>query len=87
MPCPNTSESSPLTIEDIRKAVIDLYCTWDTLVSATFLESTRTMRGLSQEPLEEKAGNNRSLLSAIEAPNVAEAFSLEVFSDIADVLH
>ena len=44
------------------------------------------MRGLSQEKLAEQAGISRSLLSAIEAPSIAKAFSLEVFYDIADAL-
>ena len=44
------------------------------------------MRSLSQEQLAEKAGISRSLLGAIEAPNLAKAFSLEVFYDIADAL-
>lgn len=44
------------------------------------------MRGLSQEKLAEQAGISRSLLSAIEAPSIAKAFSLEVFFDIADAL-
>ena len=46
----------------------------------------RKMRGLSQEKLAEKAGISRSLLSAIEAPGTAKAFSLEVFFDLADAL-
>ena len=37
-------------------------------------------------PLAEKAGVSRSLISAIEAPGLANGFSLEVFFDIADVL-
>ena len=44
------------------------------------------MRGLSQEKLAERAGISRSLLSSIEAPGVAKAFSLEIFYDIADAL-
>lgn len=50
------------------------------------ISTLRRMRGLSQEKLAEKAGISRSLLSTIEAPNVAKAFSLEVFFDIADAL-
>ncbi len=46
----------------------------------------RKMRGLSQEKLAEKAGISRSLLSVIEAPGTAKAFSLEVFFDLADAL-
>ena len=50
------------------------------------ISTLRRMRGMSQEQLAEKAGISRSLLSTIEAPNVAKAFSLEVFYDIADAL-
>lgn len=50
------------------------------------ISTLRKMRGMSQEKLAEKAGISRSLLSTIEAPNVAKAFSLEVFYDIADAL-
>ncbi len=46
----------------------------------------RKMRGLSQEKLAEKTGISRSLLSVIEAPGTAKAFSLEVFFDLADAL-
>ena len=37
-------------------------------------------------PLSEKAGVSRSLISTIEAPGLANVFSLEVFFDIADAL-
>jgi len=50
------------------------------------IKKYRNELGLSQEKLAEKAGISRSLLSAIEAPNIAKAFSLEVFYDIADAL-
>ena len=50
------------------------------------ISTLRRMRGLSQEKLAEKAKISRSLLSAIEAPNITKAFSLEVFYDIADAL-
>ena len=50
------------------------------------ISTLRKMRGLSQEKLADKAGISRSLLSAIEAPNIAKTFSLEVFYDIADAL-
>lgn len=33
-----------------------------------------------------KAGVSRSLISAIEAPGLANGFSLEVFFDLADAL-
>lgn len=50
------------------------------------ISTLRKIKGMSQEKLAEKAGISRSLLSSIEAPNVAKAFSLEVFYDIADAL-
>ncbi len=50
------------------------------------ISTLRKMRGLSQEKLADRAGISRSLLSAIEAPSIAKAFSLEVFYDIADAL-
>ena len=46
----------------------------------------RKLKGMSQEKLAEKAGISRSLLSTIEAPGMANGFSLEVFFDIADAL-
>ena len=39
-----------------------------------------------KEKLAEKAGISRSLVSTIEAPGIANGFSLEVFFDIADAL-
>ena len=50
------------------------------------ISSLRRIRGLSQERLAEKAGVSRSLLSSIEAPNMANGFSLEAFFNIADAL-
>ena len=46
----------------------------------------RKMRGMSQEQLAEKASISRSHLSAIEAPNMVRAFSMEAFFNIADAL-
>ena len=46
----------------------------------------RKQRGMSQEQLAERAGISRSFLSAIEAPNMAQSFSLEIFFNIADAL-
>lgn len=46
----------------------------------------RRIRGLSQEALAEKAGISRSQLSGIEAPNMANNFTLEVLFDLADAL-
>lgn len=46
----------------------------------------RKMRGMSQEQLAEKAGISRSHLSAIEAPNMVRAFSMEAFLNISDAL-
>ena len=50
------------------------------------IAALRKMRGLSQEKLAERAGVSRSLISTIEAPNMAHGFSLDVFFDIADAL-
>lgn len=50
------------------------------------IATLRKLRGLSQEKLAEKAKISRSLVSAIEAPGIANGFSLEVFFDIADAL-
>ena len=50
------------------------------------IAALRKIRGLSQEKLAEKAGISRSLVSAIEAPGIANGFSLEGFFDIADAL-
>lgn len=46
----------------------------------------RKLWGMSQEQLAEKANISRSHLSAIEAPNMVRAFSLEALYDIADAL-
>ena len=50
------------------------------------IAALRKMRGMSQEQLAEKAGVSRAHLSAIEAPNIVRAFSLEVLYNIADAL-
>lgn len=50
------------------------------------ISALRRIRGLSQEKLAEKANISRSLLSNIEAPNMAYSFSLDVFYNIADAL-
>ena len=50
------------------------------------IAALRKMRGMSQEQLAEKAGISRSHLSAIEAPNMVRAFSMDIFFNIADAL-
>ena len=50
------------------------------------IAALRKMRGLSQEQLAEKANISRSHLSAIEAPGIVCAFSMDVFYNIADAL-
>ncbi len=50
------------------------------------IAALRKLRGMSQERLAEKAGISRALVSTIEAPGMANAFSLEVFFNIADAL-
>lgn len=51
------------------------------------IAALRKLRGLSQEELAARANISRSLVSIIEAPNIAHCFSLEVFFDIADALN
>lgn len=46
----------------------------------------RKLKGMSQEQLAEKSGMSRSHLSAIEAPNMARPFSLDILFNIADAL-
>ncbi len=50
------------------------------------ISTLRRIRGLSQEKLAEKAGISRSLLSNIEAPNLAYCFSLNTLYNLADAL-
>lgn len=50
------------------------------------ISTLRRIRGLSQEKLAEKAAISRSLLSNIEAPNMAYGFSLNVLYNLADAL-
>ena len=50
------------------------------------ISSLRKLRGMSQEQLAEKAGLSRSHLSAIEAPNIVRAFSVDILFNIADAL-
>ena len=44
------------------------------------------MRGMSQEQLANRANISRSHLSAIEAPGMVRAFSMDIFFNIADAL-
>lgn len=46
----------------------------------------RKRKGFTQEQLAEKIGISRSHLSAIEAPNLVKAFSIELLFDIANAL-
>ena len=50
------------------------------------IASLRKMKGLSQDALAAKAGISRSHLSAIEAPNIIRALSVEVLYNLADAL-
>ena len=50
------------------------------------ISALRKIRGMSQEQLAEKANISRSHLSAIEAPGMIRAFSMEAFFNIADAL-
>lgn len=46
----------------------------------------RKRKGITQERLAEMIGVSRSHLSAIEAPNIIKAFSIELLFDIANAL-
>lgn len=46
----------------------------------------RRHAGLTQEQLAEKAGISRAHLSAIEAPNIVQSFSIETLFNIAAAL-
>ena len=50
------------------------------------IAALRKMRGMSQEQLANAANISRSHLSAIEAPNLVRAISMEAFYNIADAL-
>lgn len=50
------------------------------------ISALRKMRGMSQEELAEKAYCSRSHISAIEAPKMVRAISLEVLYNISDAL-
>lgn len=50
------------------------------------ISTLRKMRGMSQEQLAEKAHVSRAHISTIEAPGMVQAFSIEVFYNIADAL-
>lgn len=50
------------------------------------IAGARKMKGLSQEKLAERAHISRSYLSAIEAPNIVQSFSLDVLFNITDAL-
>lgn len=70
--CPKASLTSRIEIVSSN---------WGVVISAI-----RKIRGLFQEQLAEKAGISRSHLSAIEAPNMVRAFSMDIFFNIADAL-
>lgn len=50
------------------------------------ISALRKMRGMSQDQLAEKSGLSRSHISAIEAPGMVRAFSMDAFFNIADAL-
>lgn len=50
------------------------------------ISALRKLRGMSQDQLAEKASISRSHLSAIEAPGIVRAFSMDAFFNIADAL-
>ena len=50
------------------------------------IAALRKMRGMSQEQLADRTNISRSHLSAIEAPGMVRAFSMDIFFNIADAL-
>ena len=50
------------------------------------IKKYRREKDLTQEQLAEKAQISRSFLSNIEAPSLAQPFSLDIFYNIADAL-
>lgn len=47
----------------------------------------RKLNGMTQEELADKVGISRAHLSAIEAPNLVRAFSLEILFNISTILN
>ncbi len=70
------SKSKPISFDNVDKFV-------ELGLNIAFY---RKKKGFTQEELAEKIGISRSHLSAIEAPNVIKAFSIELLFDIANVL-
>lgn len=70
------SKSKPISFDNVDKFV-------ELGLNISFY---RKRKGLTQEELAEKTGISRSHLSAIEAPNIVKAFSIELLFDIANVL-
>lgn len=70
------SKSKPISFDNVDKFV-------ELGLNISFY---RKKKGFTQEELAEKIGISRSHLSAIEAPNIVKAFSIELLFDIARVL-
>lgn len=70
------SKSKPISFDNVDKFV-------ELGLNIAFY---RKKKGFTQEELAEKIGISRSHLSAIEAPNIVKAFSIELLFDIAEVL-
>lgn len=70
------SKSKPISFDNVDKFV-------ELGLNIAFY---RKKKGFTQEELAEKVGISRSHLSAIEAPNIVKAFSIELLFDIAEVL-
>lgn len=70
------SKSKPISFDNVDKFV-------ELGLNIAFY---RKKKGYTQEELSEKIGISRSHLSAIEAPNIIKAFSIELLFDIAKVL-
>lgn len=70
------SKSKPISVDNVDKY----------LQLGLNIAYYRKLKGLTQEQLAELIGISRSHLSAIEAPNITKAFSIELLFDIAGAL-
>ncbi|WP_316637495.1 helix-turn-helix transcriptional regulator [uncultured Ruminococcus sp.] len=70
------SKSKPISIENVDKYV----------QLGLNIAYYRKLKGITQEQLAEQLSISRSHLSAIEAPNIVKAFSIELLFDIANAL-
>ena len=70
------SKSKPISFDNVNKFV----------ELGLNISYYRKRKGITQEKLAEMIGVSRSHLSAIEAPNIIKAFSIQLLFDIANAL-